>query len=454
MNHLTGFISGVFDSLHEGHLHLLKEAKKRCDYLIVSINSDSYIRRKKNREPIDRQSKRADNLMKTGLVDLILVRDEDSPLNNILYERPDIIFTGDDYKPENVVGYVECKEWNGEVVTIPKLPGISTTNIIKEKMKEIHITGGLGFIGSNLVRYLNEKNITPYVYDTFKGEQWRNVVGLRFTLRSPEVLLTEGYRGSSSVLVHLGANVDTTESFNPTLWNNNVEYSLKIFKNFGKVIYASSGATYGAEEKDFSERIYGLKPLNAYGFTKWALDERLFGDHAAPIGSQKIYGLRFFNVYGPNEVSKGDMQSVVSRVINKLPPLFKGYTDGDLPGQSKAAYSLFKSDREGVADGEQSRDFVYAGDLCKVIEFFVLQNPESGVYNLGTGKARSFKDLVMASDPNAVIDYVDMPAKLKGQYQYFTQADLTKLRKAGYTNEFSTLEEGVAATKSLTSSKS
>lgn len=303
---------------------------------------------------------------------------------------------------------------------------------------DIHITGGLGFIGSNLVRHLNASGIVPYIYDTLTHTNWRNVIGLNFILEKPTKLITRSI-GRSDVLIHLGANAATTAIMGSELWENNVTYSIDVISRFTKVIYASSAATYGAEEENFKERISDLKPLNAYGFTKWHLDNVYFGQKTVNHPAN-CYGLRFFNVYGPNEVHKGEMQSVVSKVIHGVMPLC--HND---------RYRLFKSDREGIEDGGQKRDFVYVGDVCKVIDFFIKNNPRSGVYNVGSGKARTFLDLVKITKPDAEIDFVDMPATLKGQYQYFTQADLTKLREAGYTEEFTSLEDGIAETKALTS---
>lgn len=325
-------------------------------------------------------------------------------------------------------------------------------------MPLIHITGGAGFIGSNLVRYLNTKGVCPVVYDTLTGEKWKNLSGLSFVLRSPTEVRSVY---PDDVLVHLGANVNTKEPFNDTLWKNNFEFSLEIFKKFRKIIYASSAATYGAEEKDFTERIYGLKQLNAYGFSKWALDEAVFGMNPR-VDKKQIYGLRFFNVYGPNETHKQDMQSVVSLAVNKLKPLYKRehLTIEDVrPGDRYPAthsiekidvYSLFKSTRPDVKDGEQKRDFVYVEDVADVIGFFILHDVESGIYNLGSGKARTFVDLIRAVDSKASIDFVPMPDSLRSCYQYFTQADLTKLRSAGYTKPFTELEEGVKKTLALT----
>lgn len=316
---------------------------------------------------------------------------------------------------------------------------------------KIHVTGGFGFIGSNLIRHLNKNGIIPIVYDHISPKNWWNVRGLQFEVGDLNDLYTTNFRANYNtrmdILVHLGANVDTTEQMNQTLWFNNYENSTKLFQNFYKVIYASSAATYGAEEKDFSERIDGLIPLNAYAFSKWMLDSWAFGPNRNSTRGY-YYGLRFFNVYGPNEAHKGDMKSVVSKMLFKERPMCRELAH--IPGRYE--YSLFKSGKDGVGDGEQKRDFVYVEDVCDVILFFIQSEvAQPGVYNVGSGQARTFNDLVKIVDPNySGISYVTLPPALVGNYQYFTQADLTKLRKAGYKKPFTSLEEGVAKTKALT----
>ena len=195
------------------------------------------------------------------------------------------------------------------------------------------------------------------------------------------------------------------------------------------VIYASSGSVYGNEEMDFTERIDGLIPTNAYAFTKWSLDSNM---HRRP----GAYGLRFFNVYGPREQAKGDMASLVHKGLAKEAPL---YRDGQ--------WKLFKSHRPDVRHGEQARDFVHVDDVCNVIWHFATTDQARGIYNVGSGTARTFNDLVTAVDPTLPIEYVDMPEVLRPQYQYHTKADLTKLRAAGYTEPFMTLEQGVEKTR-------
>ena len=312
---------------------------------------------------------------------------------------------------------------------------------------KIHVTGGMGFIGSNLVRHLNKNGIIPIIYDRIDSRNWKNVAGLQFQIGDLNELYATNYGAEfgskEDVLVHLGANVDTTEDMNSSLWFNNFENSKRLFDNFNKVIYATSAATYGAEEEDFSERTVGLKQLNAYAFTKWALDNWAFGGEKA---RKNTYGLRFFNVYGPNESHKGSMKSVISKMLFKEAPMCERNAE-----TFRYTYSLFKSGRANVKDGEQKRDFVYVEDVCDVILFFIQNSPEVGIYNVGSGKARSFNELVKIVDPALRdIKYVLLPPSLAESYQYFTEANLTKLRAAGYEKEFTSLEDGVAKTRALT----
>lgn len=320
----------------------------------------------------------------------------------------------------------------------------------------VYLTGGFGFIGSNLIRRLNLIGIVPIVCSKFDNEGWKNVCGLQFSVK-PVSILENNIFYDSDVLIHLAANTDTREGMSPELWENNVEWPVRIFKNFTKVIYASSASVYGAEENDFSERIYGLKPLNAYGFTKLMLDERIFGINNHIPANRKIYALRFFNVWGPNERIKGDMQSVISQVINKDKRIYSldgivslSSTDVGHELSTVYSYKLFKSYRQDVMDGEQKRDFVHVDDVCNVILHFLRDKNTipSDIYNLGSGVPRSYNDVIKAIVKAPIITYVEMPDNIKNQYQYYTCADISKLRHvAGYKNQFISLEEGVEQCK-------
>lgn len=311
--------------------------------------------------------------------------------------------------------------------------------------RKILVTGAFGFIGSNMVAFLNRQDIVPYVYDWWaEGDpKWRNMTGLCYNLIDGKTDV------SGFTVIHLGARVDTTEPMSEILWEHNVRQTIELRKRCGRFIYASSAAVYGAEDGDFTERIAGLKPLNPYGATKHYLDNHFFGSQSIPYNE---YGLRFFNVYGPREQHKGRMASVIHKALTKRYPIWDDTRVTKLDGATERInnyphWTLFKSHRDGIEHGEQKRDFVYVEDVCRVIWHFIGTTPTAGVYNVGSGQARSFKDIVTAVDPKLPIEYVDMPADIRGQYQYFTQADLTKLRAAGYTAPMTTLEEGIEKTR-------
>ncbi len=234
----------------------------------------------------------------------------------------------------------------------------------------------------------------------------------------------------------MGACSATTESDSNYLMENNYRYTLNLAKhcvaNNIRFIYASSAATYGMGEQGYADdesQLQNLKPMNMYGYSK-----QLFDLKARREGwLDKIVGLKFFNVYGPNEYFKGDMASVVFKAFNQI--------------QNTGEVKLFKSHHPDYEDGRQLRDFVYVKDAQKVIQF-LLENPKvSGIYNLGTGKARSFKDLVTATfkamDRKPNIQYIDMPESIRDRYQYFTEAQMDKLVGSGYNQLFFSLEEGV-----------
>jgi ADP-L-glycero-D-manno-heptose 6-epimerase len=237
---------------------------------------------------------------------------------------------------------------------------------------------------------------------------------------------------------HIGARTDTTE-FNKEIFNElNEDYSKKIWdycvNNQVPLVYASSAATYGLGEFGYSDNheiIPKLVPLNPYGdsknnFDKWVLNQ--------PQSPPFWAGLKFFNVYGPNEYHKGRMASVIFHTFNQI--------------QEKGSMTLFRSHNPNFKDGEQLRDFIYVKDLINVCLFLKEQSPKSGIYNLGSGKARTFLDLASntfkALDLEPKISFRDTPEDIRDKYQYFTQADMTKLIEAGYTKSFHTLEEGVS----------
>ncbi len=311
-----------------------------------------------------------------------------------------------------------------------------------KKEAAIIVTGAAGFIGSCMVSYLNQLGyINLILVDEFnRADKEPNLTGKQFVRKvEREELFTWLYNEKPVIdfVIHLGARTDTTE-FNYAIHQHlNVEYSQHIWNyctlNNVPLIYASSAATYGDGElgyDDAHELSHQLKPLNPYGvskneFDKWVLNQN---DHP-PFWA----GLKFFNVYGPNEYHKGRMASVIFHAFNQI--------------KQSGEMKLFRSHKEGFKDGEQLRDFVYVKDVVQVIAWLMQQQPASAIYNLGTGKARSFHDLVAATfqaqNLNTNIQFIDMPEDIRDKYQYFTEANMNKLRTAGYKQPFFSLEEGV-----------
>lgn len=316
----------------------------------------------------------------------------------------------------------------------------------------IVVTGGTGFLGSNLVAGLSEKGLSNVVVcDTLgSDDKWRNIAKheLRDIVRPDNLMrYLELHASEIKVIFHLGAISSTTESDADLIIENNFIFSRRLWKwcaeHGVRFIYASSAATYGDgkagfRDDDHPEALAKLRPLNPYGWSKHLFDRRTSrithdntrGGETAP---PQWAGLKFFNVYGPNEYHKGEQMSVVCKLFPQV--------------QAGAAARLFKSYEKDYADGGQIRDFVYVKD-CVDVMLWLYDNPKiSGVYNVGTGKGRSFNDLATAvftaCDKKPKIHYIDMPGELNAKYQYYTQADMTKLRKAGYTKPFTELEDGV-----------
>lgn len=313
----------------------------------------------------------------------------------------------------------------------------------------IVISGAAGFIGSVFVQFLNEQGFYQLVLlddfsDIEKRINWESKKYIR--LEDRKSFLNKLSKGDYEIdfIVHLGARTDTTE-FNYAIHEElNLEYS-KALWNYATqkcipFIYASSAATYGSGEFGYNDRhdiIQKLRPLNPYGvskneFDKWAIDQ--------PSCPPFWTGLKFFNVYGPNEAHKGRMASVIFHAFNQI--------------KTTGKVKLFKSYRSEYQNGKQLRDFIYVKDLVAVINWMLnamLNNQwnssKNGLYNLGTGKARTFYDLAVNTfiaqgiEPN--IEFVDMPEDIRDKYQYFTEANMTKLLDAGYSKPFLTLEEGL-----------
>jgi ADP-L-glycero-D-manno-heptose 6-epimerase len=311
----------------------------------------------------------------------------------------------------------------------------------------ILVTGGAGFIGSNITATLAERGTAVVVCDRFRtADKWRNLakVGLRDVV-APEELSSwlDTHTAELEAIVHMGAISSTTESNVDLIMEVNFRLSMRLWRwcalHGKRFIYASSAATYGAGEQGFDddpslEALAKLRPLNAYGWSKHLFDRWVARELAegAPRPAQWA-GLKFFNVYGPNEYHKGGMQSVVAQ---KYPLAAAG-----------KALTLFRSHRPDVPDGGQKRDFVYVGDCVNVVSW-LLEHPDvNGLFNLGTGHARTFEDLARALyaalDQPFEVEYVAMPEVIRPNYQYFTEASMERLRQAGYTRPFTSLVDGV-----------
>jgi ADP-L-glycero-D-manno-heptose 6-epimerase len=303
------------------------------------------------------------------------------------------------------------------------------------------VTGGAGFIGSNLARALvaGAGASVLVVDDLTRAEKIRNLVGARIAdyLDKDDFLELVGRRdalleGVEGVL-HLGACTDTTAADGRYVMRNNYEYSKRVarfcLERRVPLIYASSAAVYGAG-RVFREAPEHERPLNVYGYSKHLFDEWV--RRQLPEARSPLVGLRFFNVYGPREAHKGAMASLVAQLHGQV--------------RATGVARLFGASG-GYADGAQLRDFVYVDDVAAVARWF-LEHPTSGIYNIGTGRARTFNDLaaaLLARLGRGQVTYVPFPAALEGVYQCYTQADLSALRGAGYDGAFRGLEEGVAA---------
>ena len=314
----------------------------------------------------------------------------------------------------------------------------------------IIITGAAGFIGSILAQHLsrNGKQDLLLVDKFTKPAKWKNLVGMNFTdIIDRDVFIDHLEKGTLlanknispkdiELVLHMGACTDTTEFNMDYLMTQNYEYSKRLcswcLNNGVRFIYASSAAVYGDGAKGFSDRdelTFELKPLNPYGFSKLLFDKWVINNGH----NKSVVGLRFFNVFGPNEYHKGKMSSLIYRTL----PMAK----------KEGVIKLFKSYIKEIENGNQKRDFIYVKDIIKVVDFFMSNKNLSGIFNLGTGKARSFNDLAVsvlkALDKKVVVEYFDMPDEMKDKYQYFTEADDKKLLSVGYNGGFTQLEDAV-----------
>lgn len=306
----------------------------------------------------------------------------------------------------------------------------------------IVVTGGAGFIGSCLIRKLNSEGISDIliVDELRKGVKWKNLIGKSFRdfLHKDDFRqrLGKGDFGSDfDTVFHFGACSRTTEEDADYLLDNNYSYSRELAQFAAgrdiRFIYASSAATYGDGSRGYSDGEFdSLVPLNMYGFSKHLFDQWVLREGL----DTQFTGIKFFNVFGPNEYHKADMASLVYKAYHQV--------------IETGSIRLFKSYRDEYADGEQMRDFIYVGDVVEVIWSMWRDAAFAGIYNLGTGKARTWNALASsvfrALDRPVNIEYIDMPDSLRNQYQYFTQADTAKLETSGASRQFRELEDTVA----------
>lgn len=312
--------------------------------------------------------------------------------------------------------------------------------------QRVLVTGGAGFIGSALVWALNQCGVTQVVVTDRLGrdEKWRNLVPLRFAdyLEADDLLpaLERNALGRFDLVLHLGACSATTELDATYLAKNNFEYTKRLahwaLAHDARFVYASSAATYGDgtmgmdDTSDDSVSLSRLRPLNAYGWSKHVFDQ-----YAAQAGIlPRLVGLKYFNVYGPNEAHKGDMRSLVHKAYGQV--------------CETGAVRLFRSHRPDYRDGEQQRDFLYVKDAVAMTLHLAMTPTANGLFNIGSGGAHSWLELTgalfsaMGRTPN--IEFIDMPESLRAKYQYHTQADIAKLRATGYTAPVTPLADAVA----------
>ena len=308
------------------------------------------------------------------------------------------------------------------------------------------VTGGAGFIGSNVVAALNAAGAAAVAVNDILGSEgkWHNLAKHRIADFVPPADLTGWLAGRKlDAVIHMGAISDTTASDGDLVLESNFRLSLRLLdwctQSRTPLIYASSAATYGDGSHGFDddwspEALRKLRPMNLYGWSKQQFDLALVDRYVRkqPLPPHWA-GLKFFNVYGPNEYHKGAMMSVLAKVF-----------DGAKAGRP---VRLFKSHKEGIADGDQRRDFIYVDDAVAVLRWLLEADTVNGIFNVGTGQAESFRDMIgamfKALKRPANIEYIDMPEDIRGQYQYFTQGRIENLRRAGYNDDFTPLEDAV-----------
>jgi ADP-L-glycero-D-manno-heptose 6-epimerase len=308
------------------------------------------------------------------------------------------------------------------------------------------VTGGAGFIGSNVVAALNDAGRADVAVCDVLGHdrKWRNLAKRQLAdIVAPAELLSWLNGRRLEAIIHLGAISETTATDADLVIETNFRLSMRLLEwctaTRTPFIYASSASTYGNGAQGFSDEqsktaLKTLRPMNLYGWSKHLFDMAVAqraarGDKLPP----QWVGLKFFNVFGPNEYHKGTMMSVLARRFEDI--------------KAGRPVQLFKSHREGIVDGDQRRDFIYVDDTVRVMMWLLATPSVSGIFNVGTGKARSFKDVMLAAHAALgaapKIEYVEMPEAIRGSYQYFTQAEVDRLQRAGYNGGFTGLEQAV-----------
>ena len=308
------------------------------------------------------------------------------------------------------------------------------------------VTGGAGFIGSNIVAALNDAGRADVAVCDFLGHEgkWRNLAKRQLAdIVPPAELMAWLDSRRLDAIIHMGAISETTATDGDLVIETNFRLSMRLLDwctaNAVPFIYASSAATYGDGEQGFVDdtslaALKTLRPMNLYGWSKHLFDLAVM-ERVAKGGQMppQWAGLKFFNVFGPNEYHKGTMMSVLARRFDDI--------------RAGRVVQLFKSHRDGIADGDQRRDFICVDDIVRVVMWLLASRSVNGIFNVGTGHARSFRDLILSAyaalDAKPNIEYIDMPEQIRGSYQYFTQADVGNLQRAGYNGGFTPLEDAV-----------